>query len=272
MPSPDIGVGTLLSVYVSGITATAQENPPSDDLPINKRLDCDSARRGFRRRAVRNDDGARPPQGSPRSDRPLVLAPGVILVCPSASPDVCDSDDTTQQSNTHIRDVREICYGWHPWHGRRVQVRASLVKRGRPVAYCSLEDVPTCRVLEVPLWMLDVVTCCQTRLSQPGLASVQSLRELKEVLQSAQARVRDHTAPPETQHRYLLEAGGAMVISLVPRRSSQLPLLARPQNNPHWTDLSSEAQRKIVRLLAQVLRQHREKRAEAELAKEAQSE
>src|SRR5262249_36633355 len=57
MPSPDIGVGTLLSVYVSGITATAQENPPSDDLPINKRLDCDSARRGFRRRAVRNDDG-----------------------------------------------------------------------------------------------------------------------------------------------------------------------------------------------------------------------
>ena len=34
MPSPDIGVGTLLSVYVSGITATAQENPPSDDLPI----------------------------------------------------------------------------------------------------------------------------------------------------------------------------------------------------------------------------------------------
>jgi hypothetical protein len=30
MPSPDIGVGTWLSVYVSGITATAQENPPSD--------------------------------------------------------------------------------------------------------------------------------------------------------------------------------------------------------------------------------------------------
>jgi hypothetical protein len=37
MPSPDIGVGTWLSVYVSGITATAQENPPSDDLPISIR-------------------------------------------------------------------------------------------------------------------------------------------------------------------------------------------------------------------------------------------
>jgi hypothetical protein len=111
---------------------------------------------------------------------------------------------TTQQRNTHIRDVREIFYGWHPWHGRTVHVRANLVKRGRPVAYCSLEDVPTCRVLEVPLWMLDVATCCKTRLSQPGFTSVPSLRELKDVLQSAPARIRDHTRS-ETQHRYLLE-------------------------------------------------------------------
>src|SRR5262249_12727839 len=115
---------------------------------------------------------------------------------------------TTQQHNTHIRDVREICYGWHPWHGRTVQVHANLVKRGRPVAYCSLEDVPTCRVLEVPLWMLDVATCCKTRQSRPRFAMVQFLRELQEVLQAAQARVREHTAP-ETQHRYLLDAGGA---------------------------------------------------------------
>ena len=35
MPSPDIGVGTLLPVYICGITATVQENPPSDDLPIS---------------------------------------------------------------------------------------------------------------------------------------------------------------------------------------------------------------------------------------------
>ena len=115
---------------------------------------------------------------------------------------------STQQRNTHIRHFREIVYGWHPWHGRRVQVHANRVKRGQPVAYCSLEDVPTCRVLEVPLWMLDVATCCKIRLSRPGFASVPFLRELKEILQSAQARVWDHTAP-ETQHRYLLDAGGA---------------------------------------------------------------
>jgi len=63
-----------------------------------------------------------------------------------------------------------------------------------------------------------------------------------------------------------------MVISSVPRRSSQLPLFARPQNKSLWTDLSSDAQRKIMRLLAQVLRQHRGKGAETELTKEAQSE
>src|SRR5215469_18021454 len=53
--------------------------------------------------------------------------------------------ETTQQHNTHITDVREICYSGHPWHGRAVRVHASLVKRGHAVAYCSLEDVPACR-------------------------------------------------------------------------------------------------------------------------------
>jgi uncharacterized NAD(P)/FAD-binding protein YdhS len=63
-----------------------------------------------------------------------------------------------------------------------------------------------------------------------------------------------------------------MIISTVPRRSSQLSLFRRPQNNSLWTNLSSDAQRKIERLLAQILRQHRGKGAETELAKEAQSE
>src|SRR5262245_42563108 len=116
--------------------------------------------------------------------------------------------DTTQQHNTHIRDLREICYSWHPWHGRAVWVHATLVKRGRAMAHCSLQELQTSRVLEVPLWMLDVAACCKTRVSKPGFASAQSLGELKEVLQSALPRAQaDDT--PETQHRYLLDAGGA---------------------------------------------------------------
>ena len=63
-----------------------------------------------------------------------------------------------------------------------------------------------------------------------------------------------------------------MVISSVPRRSSQLPLFARPQNKSLWTNLSSEVQQKIVRLLAQLLRQHRATAAEAGIAEEAPGE
>jgi len=44
-----------------------------------------------------------------------------------------------------------------------VRVHATLVKRGQAVAYCSLDDVPACRVLEVPLWMVDVAACCKIR-------------------------------------------------------------------------------------------------------------
>jgi hypothetical protein len=122
--------------------------------------------------------------------------------------DGCVLRDTTQQHNTHIIDAREICYSWHPWHGRAVRVQASRVKRGQAVACCSLEDVPACRVLEVPLWMLDVATCCKTRASKLGFASAQSLRDLKEVLPAARPPVPAPIAS-KAQPRYLLQAGGA---------------------------------------------------------------
>jgi hypothetical protein len=43
-----------------------------------------------------------------------------------------------------------------------------------------------------------------------------------------------------------------MAVSTVPRRSSQLPLFARPRCNPHCTNLASDVQQKIVRLLAEI--------------------
>ena len=59
-----------------------------------------------------------------------------------------------------------------------------------------------------------------------------------------------------------------MVISSVPRRSSQLRLFAHPQSNPHWTDLSCDGQRKIVRLMAELRRQYRGTAANVEIAEE----
>jgi acyl-CoA reductase-like NAD-dependent aldehyde dehydrogenase len=53
---------------------------------------------------------------------------------------------------------------------------------------------------------------------------------------------------------------------------SQLTMFARPQCNPHWTALSPDVQRKIICLMAQLLRRHREKAAEAGMAEEAHDE
>ena len=125
--------------------------------------------------------------------------------CPNLDDGVLS--DTTQQRNTHIRDVREIRYSWHAWHGRAVWVHASVVRRGRPVAYCSLEDENS-RVLEVPLWMLDVAACSKAQVSKLGFVSADSLRELKQVLESAKLRAQAPTRP-ETQHRYLQDAKDA---------------------------------------------------------------
>jgi hypothetical protein len=63
-----------------------------------------------------------------------------------------------------------------------------------------------------------------------------------------------------------------MAVSTIPGRSSQLPLFAHPQCNPHWTNLSSDVQQKIARLLAQLLRQHRGTPVEAGIAEEAPGE
>jgi len=75
------------------------------------------------------------------------------------------------------------------------------------VAYCRLEDENS-RVLEVPLWMLDVAACSKTRVSKLAFVSTDCLRELKQVLESARLR-EQAMSRPETQHRYLQDAKGA---------------------------------------------------------------
>ena len=83
----------------------------------------------------------------------------------------------------------------------------AVIRRGRAVAYCSLEDENS-RVLEVPLWMLDLAACSKTPVFKLGFVSTDSLRELKQVLEPARLRAQASNRP-ETQHRYLQDAKGA---------------------------------------------------------------
>src|ERR1700693_2963590 len=95
----------------------------------------------------------------------------------------CDRRDTSRQQNTHIGELREICYPWHPWSDRQVRVHATLVKRGQAVARCSLEDVQPFRIVEGALWMLDAVPSGKIQSCECKVANVESLRELKALLQ-----------------------------------------------------------------------------------------
>jgi acyl-CoA reductase-like NAD-dependent aldehyde dehydrogenase len=47
-----------------------------------------------------------------------------------------------------------------------------------------------------------------------------------------------------------------MLVSLSRPRSIQLALFAHPNPKPDWRELSPEAQQKVLRLLALLLRQH----------------
>lgn len=60
--------------------------------------------------------------------------------------------------------------------------------------------------------------------------------------------------------------------SLIRRGSTQLPLFARPHPKPHWMDLPSDVQQKILRLLTQLLRQHGARTRTADEAEEGRDE
>jgi hypothetical protein len=94
----------------------------------------------------------------------------------------CDLRDTSDQHSSHIIELRQVWYPWHAWYGRRVSVHATLVRRGVAVAHCSSENAYPCRLLELPLWMLDSAVCHKVRPAKPGNVTVESLRELSYLL------------------------------------------------------------------------------------------
>ena len=120
----------------------------------------------------------------------------------------------------------------HGIRGTAVKRACHARKTGRAVAHCSLEDVQPFRILEVPLWMLDVAVGCKIRVAQSGLANVESLRELKGLLHSA-PRARGDIAW-EAQHRYLLDAGGADVHIADSRETPSTPVVCSSACPAAW--------------------------------------
>ena len=110
-----------------------------------------------------------------------------------------------------------------------MRVHATLVKRGHAVARCSLEDVQPFRIVEVPLWMLDAAACCKIQVSKCKVANVESLRELKVLLQPT--RRIDPEFAIQTQHPCLLDAGGADVSAIEPTEVHPTRAVCSPESD-----------------------------------------
>jgi hypothetical protein len=117
------------------------------------------------------------------------------------------ADCTSHQSNTHSTESREVLYPWHPWFGRAVWIYARRMNHGRMVARCGLEPRHDRRSVEVPQWMFDTAVCCQMRMAQEPVTSIDALRELKALRATRSPAIPDHML--QAQHDSLLLEGGA---------------------------------------------------------------
>ena len=92
----------------------------------------------------RNGDAVRRGAEAILISRRPVLAPWVgCPACPFQGSCACDPADTGHQHNTHIIEIREVCYPWHPWYVRKVGIHATMVRRDVAVAHCCSGDVQT---------------------------------------------------------------------------------------------------------------------------------
>jgi hypothetical protein len=140
---------------------------------------------------------------------------------PSQDHRACDRCGTTRQHNTHSNESREVCYPWHPWHGRSVWVFETLVKSGQPVFRCGTEENHNARYL-VPQWMFDPAACCRMQKAAVPVVGWEALRDLKALLQSLQ----NCDVVLQAQHRSSLPQGGADANVTEPIESCTIPTLS----------------------------------------------
>ena len=97
-------------------------------------------------------------------------------------PESCDCGDgcTTTRHKPHGTEV-DICYRWHPWYGRTVQVVRSIAKRPETVLRVC-DGLKRDRSLEIPLWMVDSAICALMKFSETPAVDAQALSALASLL------------------------------------------------------------------------------------------
>ena len=89
---------------------------------------------------------------------------------------------TTEQRKTHITDIREVRYRFHPWSRQRGFVKAVGIRNGPPLLRCRVDDARGFPVLEIPQWMFDGHVGARMELHDRPFVCCQALRDLKTLL------------------------------------------------------------------------------------------
>ena len=79
-------------------------------------------------------------------------------------------------------DSREVHYPWHPWYGRAVWIYEIRMGRAQAAARCGLEPTQCAKSLEVPLWMLEAVSCSTMCRAEDPRVDCTALQKLKTLL------------------------------------------------------------------------------------------
>jgi len=146
-------------------------------------------------------------------------------------------DCTTSPRKTH-NTVALLVYPWHPWHGKKVEIREKFVRRGCSVLHCTLDGANSAKAFEIPAWMFSRSVCWAQDLSKAPFVSVQALRDLRELLSRASTSVdiqyssfvpqgdTDATEPIDTKSTPALSSAGedSQVGGLYARRQEESPL------------------------------------------------
>jgi hypothetical protein len=112
---------------------------------------------------------------------------------------------TTEGSNTHKTETREVRYRWHPWQGRQVAVRGVRIRSGRKVLSCTVDDDRGFPVLEIPEWMFDAVVCDRLERAEAARVNTGALRGLRVLLDSIKPTAKEVVL--EDQHHSRVQRG-----------------------------------------------------------------
>ena len=93
--------------------------------------------------------------------------------------DVSSLHCTTEQSDTHNTDSREILYSWRLWQVIQYRSAERSPRAVEEFFAANLRMFPKGVSLEIPEWMFDMAICHNTRVSQTPTVNAEALLELK---------------------------------------------------------------------------------------------